>query len=78
MASPDPRLSVKRTKPQLRDSDWAPYRDLVYIKYLVEERELGEVLAELHSRGLDTKCVTVPAFLLWSSRIDANLSATAK
>jgi len=57
MASQDLVSRRKRKRPQLRDSDWLPHKDLVYMRYLVEDRELGEVLEELYSRGLDVKCV---------------------
>ncbi|KAH6842396.1 hypothetical protein B0I37DRAFT_196622 [Chaetomium sp. MPI-CAGE-AT-0009] len=46
-------LVSRQKKPQLRDTDWEPWKDLVYTKYIVHGMELEDVLSELQRRGLD-------------------------
>lgn len=60
-------LVPRQRKPQLRDSDWEPLKDLVYTKYIVDDLELDEVLTELQREGLDAKYV--PNSLLMVSSI---------
>jgi len=37
---------------QLRDKDWEPWKTLIRMKYLNEDKELDELLKELNSLGL--------------------------
>jgi hypothetical protein len=47
------QLVPRQKKPQLRDKDWEPLKDLVYTKYIVNGMELDQVVAELQRHGLD-------------------------
>jgi hypothetical protein len=60
MASPGPELARRQKKHQLRDSDWEPWKDLVYTKYIVNDMELNDVVAELDRGGLVVKYVVDP------------------
>jgi len=59
-------LVPRQRKPQLRDRDWEPLKDLVYTKYIVDDLELDEVLAELQREGFDAKYVLNPLFMVSS------------
>ena len=59
-------LVPRQKKTRLRDRDWEPWKDLVYTKYIVNDMELDEVLAELQHRGLDAKYVVDLLFVVSS------------
>lgn len=57
----EPMALVSRPKkPQLKDRDWEPWKDFVYVEYLVKNRELDEVVAELQSYNLNVKYFLSP------------------
>ena len=68
-------LLPRRKKAQLKDQDWEPWKDFVYVEYLVKNRELEEVVHELRRGGLDVTCVSIFTPYLLAL---INVSATAK
>ncbi|KAK4165563.1 ankyrin repeat-containing domain protein, partial [Cladorrhinum sp. PSN259] len=50
MASSAPELAPQQKK-QLRDKDWEPWKDLVYTKFIVKNKDVDAVVAELDKKG---------------------------